>query len=105
MGIGPMPAIHALLDATGLALANIDRFEINEAFAAQTLACIRALELDEGKLNVNGGAIAFGHPLGATGVRGALSVLLELRRKGLKRGIISACAGGGQGMALLLEAA
>ncbi|TAK47589.1 MAG: thiolase family protein [Xanthobacteraceae bacterium] len=105
MGIGPVPAIMALLDATGLALADIDRIEINEAFAAQTLACVKDLGLDLARLNVNGGAIAFGHPLAATGVRATLSCLLELRRAGLRRGIVSACAGGGQGMALLLEAA
>ena len=105
MGIGPVPAILALLDKTGLALDDIDRIEINEAFSAQTLACVRALGLDIDRLNVNGGAIAFGHPLAATGVRATLSALLELRRSGLKRAIVTACAGGGQGMALLLEAA
>jgi acetyl-CoA C-acetyltransferase len=105
MGIGPVPAVLALLDATGLGLDDIDRFEINEAFSAQTLACVRALGLDVERLNVNGGAIAFGHPLAATGVRATLSALLELRRRGLKRAIVTACAGGGQGMALLLEAA
>lgn len=105
MGIGPVPAILALLDATGLELDDIDRIEINEAFAAQTIACVRALGLDIERLNVNGGAIAFGHPLAATGVRATLSALLELRRRGLKRAIVTACAGGGQGMALLLEAA
>jgi acetyl-CoA C-acetyltransferase len=100
-----VPAVRALLDAFDLSLDDIDRFEINEAFAAQTLACVRALDLDVERLNVNGGAIAFGHPLAATGVRATLSALLELRRRGLKRAIVTACAGGGQGMALLLEAA
>jgi acetyl-CoA C-acetyltransferase len=104
MGIGPVPAIMALLRTTGLSLTDIDRIEINEAFGAQTLACVKDLGLDLARLNVNGGAIAFGHPLAATGVRATLSCLLELRRAGLKRGIVSACAGGGQGMALLLEA-
>lgn len=105
MGIGPVPAVIALLDKLGLELDDIDRIEINEAFAAQTIACVRALGLDVERLNVNGGAIAFGHPLAATGVRATLSALLELRRRGLKRAIVTACAGGGQGMALLLEAA
>jgi acetyl-CoA C-acetyltransferase len=103
MGIGPVPAIQAVCDAAGLAVADIDRIEINEAFGAQVLACVRALSLDEAKLNVNGGAIAIGHPLGATGVRLTLTLARELRRSGLKRGIASACIGGGQGIALLIE--
>lgn len=103
MGIGPVPAIHALLARTGLRLEQIDRFEINEAFGAQVLACAKALGLDEAKLNVNGGAIAIGHPLGATGVRLAVTLARELRRAGLRRGIASACIGGGQGIALLIE--
>jgi acetyl-CoA C-acetyltransferase len=103
MGIGPVPAIQALLAKTGLTLKQIDRFEINEAFAAQILACSRELGLDENKLNVNGGAIAIGHPLAATGVRLALTLSRELRRTGLRYGIASACIGGGQGIALLLE--
>ncbi len=103
MGIGPVPAIQAVLAATGLRLADIDRVEINEAFGAQVMACARALELDEDRLNVNGGAIAIGHPLGATGVRLSLTVARELRRRGLRRGIASACIGGGQGIALLVE--
>jgi acetyl-CoA acetyltransferase len=157
MGIGPAPAIRALLERTGLTLAQIDRIEINEAFGAQVLACVRELGLDEAKLNVNGGAIAIGHPLGATGVRltltlaqidrieineafgaqvlacsrelgldeaklnvnggaiaighplGATGVRLtltlarELRRSGLRYGIASACVGGGQGIAMLIE--
>jgi acetyl-CoA C-acetyltransferase len=103
MGIGPVPAIRALLEATGLGLGDIDRVEINEAFGAQVMACARALELDEARLNVNGGAIAIGHPLGATGVRLAVTVARELGRAGLRRGIASACIGGGQGIALLVE--
>ena len=103
MGLGPVSAIRALLDSTGLRLTDIDRIEINEAFAAQVLACVRELKLDEGKLNVNGGAIALGHPLGATGVRLTLTLVRELRRKRLRYGIASACIGGGQGMALLVE--
>ncbi len=103
MGIGPAPAIRAMLGAAGLTLDRIDRIEINEAFGAQTLACVRELGIDEAKLNVNGGAIAIGHPLGATGVRLALTLARELRRSKLRYGIASACIGGGQGIALLLE--
>ncbi len=103
MGIGPVPAIKALLARTGLKLSDIDRFEINEAFGAQVMACARELGLDENKLNVNGGAIAIGHPLGATGIRLALTLARELKRAGLRYGIASACIGGGQGIALLVE--
>jgi acetyl-CoA C-acetyltransferase len=103
MGIGPVPAIKALLERTRLELAEIDRFEINEAFAAQVLACARELGIDENKLNVNGGAIAIGHPLGATGVRLSVTLARELKRSGGRYGIASACIGGGQGIALLLE--
>lgn len=103
MGIGPVPAINALLERSGLKLSDIDRFEINEAFGAQVMACARELGLDEGKLNVNGGAIAIGHPLGATGVRLSLTLARELKRSGLRYGISSACIGGGQGIALLIE--
>jgi acetyl-CoA C-acetyltransferase len=103
MGIGPVAAIRALLTATGLALGQIDRIEINEAFGVQVLACVRELGLDEARLNVNGGAIAIGHPLGATGVRLALTLARELQRSGGRYGIASMCIGGGQGIALLLE--
>jgi len=103
MGIGPVPAIKAVLARAGLTLADIDRFEINEAFGAQVMACARALGLDEAKLNVNGGAIAIGHPLGATGVRLAITLARELKRARLRYGIASACIGGGQGIALLIE--
>ena len=103
MGIGPAPAIRLLLERTGLALSDIGRIEINEAQGAQTLAVARELGLDLDKLNVNGGAIALGHPLAATGVRLTLTVAREMRRAGVKWGISSACVGGGQGMALLLE--
>ncbi len=103
MGIGPAPAIRALLEKTGLTLADIDRIEINEAFGAQVMACARELGLDEDRLNVNGGAIAIGHPLGATGLRLALTLARELQRAGLRRGIASACIGGGQGIAMLIE--
>jgi acetyl-CoA C-acetyltransferase len=103
MGIGPAPAIRALLERTGLALGQIDRIEINEAFGAQVLACSRELGLDEARLNVNGGAIAIGHPLGATGVRLTLTLARELKRANLRYGIASACIGGGQGIAMLIE--
>jgi acetyl-CoA C-acetyltransferase len=103
MGIGPVPAIRALLERVGLRLDAIDRIEINEAFGAQMMACARELGLDPAKLNVNGGAIAIGHPLAATGVRLSVTVARELRRAGLRYGIASACIGGGQGIALLLE--
>jgi acetyl-CoA C-acetyltransferase len=103
MGIGPVPAIRAVLERAGLKLADIDRFEINEAFGAQVMACARELGLDEAKLNVNGGAIAIGHPLGATGVRLAITLARELKCSGLRYGIASACIGGGQGIALLIE--
>ncbi|XP_047516482.1 3-ketoacyl-CoA thiolase, mitochondrial-like isoform X1 [Pieris napi] len=103
MGIGPVPAIQKLLAATQLTLDDIDLVEINEAFAAQTLACVAELKLDQSKLNVNGGAIAMGHPVGASGARITAHLVHELRRRGLKRGIGSACIGGGQGIALLVE--
>src|SRR5690606_34005275 len=100
---GPVPAIRAVLEEAGLPLDRIDRIEINEAFGAQVIACARELGLDEGRLNVNGGAIAIGHPLGATGIRLAVTVARELKRSGLRYGIASACIGGGQGIALLVE--
>jgi acetyl-CoA acetyltransferase family protein len=105
MGMGPAPAIRALLAKTDLALGDIDLFEINEAFAAQYLAVEQELGLDREKVNVNGGAIALGHPLGMTGTRLLITLLLELRRRGLKRGIAAACIGGGQGIAALVERA
>ena len=103
MGIGPVPAIKALLEATGLSIDDIGLFEINEAFSAQCLAVARELKIDESKLNVNGGATAYGHPLAATGVRCTTTVAKEMKRRGVKYGIASACVGGGQGSAILLE--
>ena len=103
MGIGPAPAIRLLLERTGLKLDDIARFEINEAQGAQTLSVAKDLGMDIAKLNVNGGAIALGHPLAATGVRLTLTLARELQRSGLKYGISSACVGGGQGIALLIE--
>ena len=103
MGIGPAPAIRLLLARTGLKLSDISRFEINEAQGAQTLAVGRELGLDMSLLNVNGGAIALGHPLAATGVRLTITLARELARSGKRYGISSACVGGGQGIALLIE--
>jgi acetyl-CoA C-acetyltransferase len=103
MGIAPAPAIRKLLDGAGLSLDAIDRFEINEAFAAQLIGVERDLQLDRNKLNVNGGAIAIGHPLGATGIRLALTLARELKRSRVRYGVASACIGGGQGIAVLLE--
>ncbi len=103
MGIGPAPAIRALLDRCGLQLADIDLIEINEAQGAQVLACARELKLDMDRLNVNGGSIAMGHPLAATGLRLTITAAHELRRRGGRWAIVSACVGGGQGMALLIE--
>jgi acetyl-CoA C-acetyltransferase len=103
MGIGPAPAIRLLLERTGLTLDQIGRFEINEAQGAQTLAVGRELGLDLCKLNVNGGAIALGHPLATTGVRLTITLAREMKQAGVRWGIASACIGGGQGIALLLE--
>lgn len=103
MGIGPAPAIRLLLERTGLRLDDIARFEINEAQGAQTLAVAREVGMDLSRLNVNGGAIALGHPLAATGVRLTLTLARELQRSGTRYGICGACIGGGQGIALLLE--
>jgi len=103
MGIAPVPAIQKLLESVGMKLAQIDRVEINEAFGAQVIACQRELGLDRNKLNVNGGAIAIGHPLAATGIRLAVTVARELKQSGLRYGVASACIGGGQGIALLVE--
>lgn len=103
MGIGPVPAIEILLEMTGLSLAEIDLIEINEAFAAQIIACEKELEFDRKKLNVNGGAIAIGHPLAATGTRLSLTISRSLKDRDAKFGIVSACVGGGQGTAVLFE--
>lgn len=105
MGIGPVPAIRKLLAKTGLSLDDVDLVEINEAFASQAYYCQRELGVPDEKLNVNGGAIAIGHPLGATGARIAADLFAEMRRRGAARGIISMCVGGGQGMAALFELA
>jgi acetyl-CoA acetyltransferase family protein len=104
MGMGPAPAIRKALERANLSLGDLDLIEINEAFAPQYLACEKELGLDRAKVNVNGGAIAIGHPLGASGARLVLTLLLELRRRGKKFGVASACIGGGQGIAMIVEA-
>lgn len=103
MGIGPAPAIRQALGRAGLTLADMDLIEVNEAFAAQTLAVARELGIDQEKLNVNGGAIAIGHPLAATGARLTLTLLFELVRRNLHYGVASMCIGGGQGIAAIVE--
>ena len=103
MGIGPAPAIRRLLEVTGLKLNDIDRIEVNEAFGAQALTVMRELGYDHAKFNVNGGALAIGHPLGATGVRIGVTLARELKRANKRYGIAAACIGGGQGIAVLIE--
>jgi acetyl-CoA acetyltransferase family protein len=103
MGMGPAPATRAVLKRAGMALDDLDLIEVNEAFAAQYLAVEQELGLDRERVNVNGGAIALGHPLGATGTRLILTLLLELRRRGRTRGLATACIGGGQGIAAIVE--
>jgi acetyl-CoA C-acetyltransferase len=104
MGIAPVPAIRELMSRLSLDLNSIDLVELNEAFAAQVLACHRELEFDLARLNVNGGAIALGHPIGATGARITTTLLYEMRRRKSRRGLSTLCISGGQGIALLLEA-
>lgn len=103
MGIGPVPAARKALAAAGLQLSDIDLVEVNEAFAGQYLAVEKALGLSREQTNVNGGAIALGHPLGATGTRLALTLMLELGRRAARYGLASACIGGGQGIAMIIE--
>jgi acetyl-CoA acyltransferase len=103
MGIGPIPAVQKLLAKTGLRVEDIDRIELNEAFAAQSLACIRTLGLDLAKVNVNGGAIALGHPIGSSGARIVVTLAHELARSGGRYGIATLCIGVGQGLAVLIE--
>jgi acetyl-CoA C-acetyltransferase len=104
MGIGPVPAVRKLLDKTGLSLDDIDLIELNEAFAAQVIACQRELGFDLSRVNVNGGAIALGHPIGATGARIVVTLLHEMQKRKAKRGLATLCISGGMGLALLLEA-
>ena len=104
MGIGPVPAVRKLLERTGVSIEDIDLVELNEAFASQSLAVMRELGLDEEKVNVNGGAIAIGHPLGMSGARLTVTLLHELRRRGGRYGVATMCIGVGQGQAALFEA-
>ena len=105
MGIGPIPAVRRLLERTGLTAADLDLVELNEAFASQSVAVIRELGLDPEKVNVNGGAIALGHPLGMSGARLVVSLLHELGRRGGRYGLATLCVGVGQGQAALFERA
>ena len=103
MGIGPIPAVQKLLARTGIEVGQIDLVELNEAFASQSLAVVRELGLDPAVVNVNGGAIAIGHPLGMSGARLVVSLLHELRRRGGRYGLATLCVGVGQGQAALFE--
>jgi acetyl-CoA C-acetyltransferase len=103
MGIGPVPAVRKALAKAGLTIDQIDLIELNEAFAAQSLACVRELGLDLARVNVNGGAIAVGHPIGATGAILTVKIMYELERRGLRYGLVTACIGGGQGIATIFE--
>ena len=102
MGIGPVPALRKM-EKRGLKLADFDLIELNEAFAAQVLACDRELRFDPDKLNVNGGAIALGHPIGCTGTRITVTLLQEMLKRKVRRGVATLCVSGGMGMALALE--
>jgi acetyl-CoA acetyltransferase len=103
MGIGPVPATQRLLERQGLSLSQIDLIELNEAFAAQVLACDRELHFDHERLNVNGGSIALGHPIGCSGARIVVTLIHEMKRRQARRGLATLCASGGMGIALLVE--
>jgi len=103
MGIGPVPAIKKLCERSGRAVEDYDLYELNEAFAAQMLACLHDVPLDRSKLNVNGGAIALGHPIGATGARIVVTLVHEMQRRDAQRGLASLCMSGGMGMAMEFE--
>jgi acetyl-CoA acetyltransferase family protein len=104
MGIGPVPAVRKALERAGLAIDDIDLVELNEAFAAQAVPCIRELGLDPDRVNVNGGAIALGHPLGCTGAKLLTSLVHEMRRRGARTGLVTMCIGVGQGIATIVHA-
>jgi len=104
MGIGPIPAVRKVLDRAGLQLGDIDLFELNEAFAAQSVAVVRELQINPAKVNVNGGAIALGHPIGASGARVLTTLVYALRARKLRYGVASLCIGGGMGIAMAVEA-
>jgi acetyl-CoA C-acetyltransferase len=103
MGIGPVPAVRKALERAGLELGDVDLFELNEAFAAQSLAVLRELDIDPEKINPNGGAIALGHPIGASGGRILVTLLHEMRRRNVGRGLATLCVGGGQGQAAVIR--
>jgi acetyl-CoA acyltransferase len=102
-GIGPVPAIRKALKIAGLTLEQIELVELNEAFAAQVIACLRELPIDPDRLNVNGGAIALGHPLGCTGAKLTTTLLYEMQRRNARYGLVSMCVGGGMGAAGIFE--
>ena len=103
MGIGPVPAIRKLLERNQLTLNDIDLIELNEAFAVQVLACHRELDFDLDRVNVNGGAIALGHPIGCTGTRIVVTLVHEMQKRNVSLGLATLCVSGGMGMTLLLE--
>jgi acetyl-CoA C-acetyltransferase len=103
MGMGPVPAINRVLEKSGLSLSDIDLFELNEAFAAQSLGVVNELGIEKERVNVNGGAIALGHPIGASGARILVTLLYELQSRNLRRGLAALCIGGGQGIAMIIE--
>ena len=103
MGMGPARAVPRALEGAGLKIDDIDLIEINEAFASQVLACVRELGLDDERLNVNGGAIALGHPLGCSGARLMTTLVWEMRRRGARYGVATLCVGVGQGVATVVE--
>ena len=103
MGMGPVPAVRKALDRAGMKIADIDLFELNEAFAAQSVAVVRELGVDPARVNVNGGAIALGHPIGASGARVLTTLLYALRARQLRYGIAALCIGGGMGIAMVVE--
>ena len=103
MGIGPAVAIPKAIEKAGISLDDVEVFEINEAFASQAVYCVRALGIDPARVNVNGGAIALGHPLGCTGAKLTATLLHEMRRRGSRYGVVSMCIGGGMGAAAVFE--
>jgi acetyl-CoA acetyltransferase len=105
MGIGPVPAVNKLLKKTGLSLDDFGLIELNEAFAAQVLACLAELAIDRNLLNVNGGAIALGHPIGCTGVRIVTTLIHEMRKRAVRYGLATLCVSGGMGVAFAVESA
>jgi len=103
MGVGPIEAVPKVLKRAGMNLSQIDLIELNEAFASQSVAVIKTLELDPSKVNINGGAIALGHPLGCTGAKLTVQIINDMKRLNKKYGIVTACVGGGQGIAGIIE--